>query len=268
MHAMNYFQIIEFSKIYKRILELETTIKARTESSLFITYSQKGFYRLIPFIKTLSKKKYGTKLDSIINSKLSENKKLEKFLKIVYLSDLLQMITNFKPLYKDKKFINNLYFLKPDKNIARKYKDILYNLRNNIMHFNLNDYIKNKKEYLEALSYWERLFFCSNAKLQELPPVKPSIMPILKMLEKEYPEIMQMDDRVICDVVDDILFINGIPFEKYPKYWSIVRQIYEFKKNNKNENLNEPITQLSLLRHCNKSFEKEVFADIIKKYKV
>lgn len=238
MKIMQKYDIIEFSKIYKRIMEFESDLKIRLQLSLSITFNNKEFTILIPYLKKLSHKKYISKkgnkeidkINNIIYSKNSEERKLKNLIKVLYLSDILKLIIEYKTINTNKNFIKNLHFSNFDLNYMNKYKEKVCSLRNAVMHFETDKYFKNKKEYLEALGYWERLLFCSNAKLQELPKVKPSIMPILKMLANEYPEIMQMDDRVICDVLDDILFLNGVPFEKYPKYWSIVRQIYEFRR--------------------------------------
>lgn len=239
---MEKYEIIEFSKIYKRIMEIELTLKARVKHSLSVTYPNKMFYRLIPFLKSIPHNKYIAKtkkninrdrINDIINSNKTEEEKLDKLLNIIYLSDLLLMLAEYKQLFSDRKFINYLYYKKVDHNYIKKYAVQLRNLRNTVMHFDINNYLNNKKLYLEALNFWENLLFCTNSFIHELPQVKPKTMTILKLIAKECPEILEMDDRIICDVFDDIAFINGLPISELPPYWSIGRGIYEIKRRNK-----------------------------------
>ena len=242
MKTMNNYDIIEISKIYKRIMEVELTLKSRIEYALCITFPNSMFSVLIPFLQRISHKNYiqtkktkekeqqRDKINDIIHSKsLNEEQKLKKFIGIVYLSDVLKIITEFKSLYKNKVFMKNLYLKDIDLNYMKSYQIKLCELRNAVMHFNIEKYIQNKVVYIEALSYWERLLFCSNYQLQQLPKVKPTTMNILEMIEKEMPEVLEMSDRVVCDIFDDIAYINGFPLKKLPLYWTIGRQIYELK---------------------------------------
>ena len=47
------YDVIELSKIYKRLLEVELTLKQKIIFALEKTYAEKAFYRLIPYIKSL-----------------------------------------------------------------------------------------------------------------------------------------------------------------------------------------------------------------------
>lgn len=236
---MEKYEIIEFSKIYKRIMEIELTLKARVKHSLSVTYPNKMFYRLIPFLQSIPHNKYITKtkkninrdrINDIINSKNTEESKLDKILNIIYLSDLLLMLAEYKQLFSDRKFINYLYYKKVNHNYIKKYAVPLRQLRNTVMHFDIYNYLSNKKIYLEALTFWEQLLFCSNSFIHELPQIKPKTATILKLMAKECPEILEMNDRIICDIFDDIAFINGLPISKLPSYWTIGRGIYNIKQ--------------------------------------
>lgn len=90
--------------------------------------------------------------------------------------------------------------------------------------------IYDKKECLEALGYWERLLYCPNVFMYELPRTKPSTPEILKLLSLNFPELFDLDDRIICDMFDDLAFINGRAVNNLPKLWTVGRQIYELKR--------------------------------------
>lgn len=101
------------------------------------------------------------------------------------------------------------------------------------MHFNFSKYTQNKTNYLQSLVFWEHLIFCPNHFMHTLPAVKPDTTKILKLLATSCPDFYEMDDRLICDMFDDLAFINGKPIEKLPKLWTIGRQIYMLKQANK-----------------------------------
>ncbi len=58
MKTMNNYDIIEISKIYKRIMEVELTLKSRIEYALCITFPNSMFSVLIPFLQRISHKNY------------------------------------------------------------------------------------------------------------------------------------------------------------------------------------------------------------------
>ncbi len=225
-------------------MEIELTLKSRVKYSLNITYPNKMFYRLIPFLKSIPHNKYIVKtkkntnrdrINDIITSNNSDEVKLNKLMNIFYLSDLLLMLAEYKQLFSDRKFINNLYYRKVDHNQIKKYAVQLRQLRNTVMHFDINNYITNKKAYIEALNFWEQLLFCSNSFIHELPKTTPKTTTILKLIAKECPEILEMNDRTICDIFDDIAFINGLPISELPSYWTIGRSIYNIKRKLKSD---------------------------------
>ena len=52
------YDYIEFSKIYKRVMDIELCLKEQLKFSLTATFTNKMFYRLIPFLKSNFKNRY------------------------------------------------------------------------------------------------------------------------------------------------------------------------------------------------------------------
>lgn len=238
---INVNNIIEFSKIYKRVMEIELRLKHNLLTSLLSTFQDKAFYRLIPFLKTKFVGKYFTKkgktyydfIDNLISSNQSDKDKLNSFISRAYLSDILQIITEYKTVYKDKKF--NHYFYKQSVNFndLKKFASGLTALRNCIMHFNFFQYNANKILFIKSLSFWETLLLCRNSFMHKLKPIKPTLKNILLILRDKYPDIFNNNDRVLCDIFDDIAILNGMSVENLPQYWSIGRCRYNLRKNYK-----------------------------------
>lgn len=240
---MNIYETIELSKIYKRILNVEINLKERLKFALTTTYPNKEFSRLIKFltldnIKNKYRKDGRNQITDLLNSKNVEMEKMSKFIDIAYLYDILRILKEYKPICKDKNFRNNFYTHFPGQNFINAQADCLNKLRNLVMHFNLHEYKNGKKDYLEALGYWERLLYCPNAFMYELPRIKPTTPKILQLLASNFPELFEFDDRIICDMFDDLAFINGKSVNNLPKLWTVGRQIYDLKKE-----LNKPVPQ-------------------------
>lgn len=232
---MNIYDTIELSKIYKRVLNVEVNLKERLKLALTATYPDNEFNRLIKFLNSdLIRKKYKkdgrNQITDLLNSKDIQMEKMSKFIDIAYLYDVLRILKEYKPVCKDKNFRKNFYTNFPGQNFINAKADCLNSLRNLVMHFNLDEYKKTKKECLKALGYWERLLYCPNAFMYELPRTKPSTPEILKLLSLNFPELFDLDDRIICDMFDDLAFINGRAVNNLPKLWTVGRQIYELKR--------------------------------------
>lgn len=238
-------EILEFSKLYKRVLNVEIALKNKIMYVLRETYPNKEFNRLVPFLtKTISHKKYimktsknkfRDKINDILSSKKSQEEKLLKFFNITYLSDTLKIITQYKSITKDKRFKNNFYSQPQSQNIINNHAANLNKLRNLIMHFNYNEYCQNKEKLTKSLIFWECLLYCPNSFMYNLPKIKPSTKNILTQLSQNCPNFFEMDDRIICDMFDDLAILNGKPINELPHLWTIGRQIYSLKKefNNK-----------------------------------
>lgn len=235
---INRHDFIEFSKIYKRVMDIELCLKERLKFVLTATFPNKMFFRLIPFLKANFKNRYiegygkntRDKLIDLINSSKTEEYKINEFINMAYLSDLLKILTEYPALYKDKNFVKNFYKQSINFNDLKKYSAALKKLRNAIMHFDIITYKKNKSNYIIALGYWEKLLNCTYSFIHILPPVEPKISPILKLLSQYEPNFFQISDRIICDLYDEVAFLNGRQVKDFPEYWSIVRTFYDLRR--------------------------------------
>ena len=235
---------IEFSKIYKRVMDIELCLKENFKVSLFKTFPNRMFYRLIPFLKVNFKRRYldgygkkaRDKLFDLINSKKTEDEKLTEFINMAYLSDLLKILTDYPAIYKDNNFVKNFYKQKVIFNDLKKFAASLKKLRNAIMHFDITTYKQNKAAFIKALGYWEQQLDCAYSFIHILPPVMPEISPILNLLSQNYTDFFNTSDRIICDMFDEIAFLNGKQIKDFPEYCSIVQVLYEIKSKRTNSN--------------------------------
>ncbi len=247
--SCNKNDIIEFSKIYKRVMDIELCLKMCFTNAMSIAAKDKKFFRLIPAFKDskiieISKYNYKkrtqkgkietrNRLNDIINSSKQDDEKFRDFINLAYLSDILSLISRHSLIYKNPLFNNNFYTKNCSLNDVKAYSSKLSKLRNVIMHFDIDTYKNNKLEYIKTLAFWETQLHCKNYFIHELPKIKPTINNILELIAKYYPQIFEIKDREIVDIFDDIAFINGLPIENLPQYWSIGRQIYSIKTNKK-----------------------------------
>ena len=231
------YDVIELSKVYKRILEVELTFKQKILFALEKTYAEKAFYRIIPYIKQIE---HNTKENSklIESAHLTDEVKLKRFIANAYISDVVNILTRYKNIYKFKIFQKNFYGYEIDETKHSEiiqYAGRLVLLRNSIMHFNIRSYKNNKEHYLETLIYWEKLL--EVPKMQYIHNIsfnkKPAMRTILRALSDTYPDFSTLSDRLVCDMFDDIAFINGWEINELPQYWSIGRTLYELRRQKK-----------------------------------
>lgn len=231
------YDFIEFSKIYKRVMDIELSLKENLKFSLTATFPNRMFRKLEPFLKANFQgryvKKRRDKLLDLINSNKTEEEKVHEFINMAYLSDLLSILTEYPTIYKDKNFKRAFYRQKIIFNDLKMHASRIKRLRNAIMHFDISTYKSYKKDYLLSLSYWEQLLNCSTCFIHKLPQVKPKISHILKLLSQHKPDFFETSDRIICDIYDEIAFLNGCQVKDLPEYWSIVRAIYNLKQKRK-----------------------------------
>lgn len=219
-------------------MDIELKIKRQYKIALKIAYPDKMFYRLIPYLQKKCLGRYLTgvgksrrdKVKDLIASKKTEEEKMNKFIDMAYLSDLVTMLTEYKLLYQNVKFTDNFYRMAVDFNDIKKYGSILKSLRNKIMHFQIIDYKSSKTNNIKALAFWEKVLFCRNSFMYKIKLESISIKNILQGMKQHCPNFQTANDRYLCDVYDDIAFMHGVSVDKLPKYWSIGRQIYKIKK--------------------------------------
>ncbi len=242
---------IEFSKLYRRLMELEIVIKQNLFNSISIVYEDRG-YRLFSnfFLRTGIKEKYKGKkgeliLQKIHISNLTPNQKLEKSINTLYLSDLLKILVDIKQFHSIKEITEHFYLNEPDDlNIVKIRKGELIKLRNCIAHYNIPDYSKHHLHYTKALIFFEVHLGCSIQRLHSLPKFdkKTSTKDILIALYTIEPELFKAGrnnklpydrDRLLLDMFDDIAVINGWSYKDLHSPWTILRQKYELMKSKK-----------------------------------
>lgn len=237
---MDRYSILEFSKVYKRVLDIETTLKQKMYFTLTKTYPNSAFSRLIPYLQNIiNHKKYiqnGRNLiKDLIKSKKTQDEKLKKFLNNAYLIDVLNVLTEHKKIRKDKKFRKIFYNNVPDLNDLKQQVSSLNTLRNAIMHFDVKTYNENKLVWLKTLTYWEKLLDTPNMHpIHQISPItKLNVEMILRLLTEKYPDLYSLSDRLVCDMFDDAALINGWDIRNLPEYWTIIRRLYDLKSKEK-----------------------------------
>ncbi len=238
---MNKYDYIEFGKIYRRVMDVEIKIKSQFKYALKLAYPSKMFYRLIPYLNSNLLGKYVNgfgknrrdKIKDLISSNKTEQQKMEKFIDMAYLSDLVNLLTEYKLLYKNTNFTSNFYKTSVVFNNVKKYGSALKRLRNMIMHFQINDYKQAKSDCIDALMYFEQIMMCNNCYMYKIKFRYVTTKSILEQMSIYYPDFFHTSDREIYDAFDDIAFMNGITIDKLPKYWTIGRQIYQMRKDKK-----------------------------------
>lgn len=234
---MDNYDYREFSKIYKRVMDVELKLKRQYKIALKIAFPEKMFYRLVPYLQENLVSRYivgkgkqrRDKIKDLISAHKSEEYKMNKFIDMAYLSDLIQMLSSYKRLYQDNRFTDNFYRTKVNFNDVKQYGSALVKLRNVIMHFQIDNYKLFKIENLKALAYWEQILLCENCYIHNITISNPSIKNILLAMKEHCIDFDNLSDRYLCDTFDDIALLNGVAVEKLPKYWSIGRQIYEIQ---------------------------------------
>ncbi len=241
---MDRYDILEFSKVYKRVMDVEIALKQKMLFALTKTYPGGEFSRLIPYLqKQLPYNKYIQKgrnrISDIISSKKTQHEKLVDFLNIAYLIDVLNILTEYNKIRKDKYFKSNFYTYPVDLNTIKQHISSLNSLRNAIMHFDIFTYTNKKGMWLPALSFWEVLLESPNMHpIHCISPIKNlNIQTVLSLLADHYPDLYQLSDRLVCEMFDDAALINGGDIRTLPQYWSIIRVLYELKRQYKKDKL-------------------------------
>ena len=99
------------------------------------------------------------------------------------------------------------------------------------MHFDFSTYQINREKWLEVLVFWEKTLACPNMKyIHNISPLeKNNVTHILRLLADTYPDFLKLSDRLVCDMFDDVAFINGWDIKDLPEYWTIGRTLYSLK---------------------------------------
>ncbi len=232
-----YYIITEFSKFYKRIAFLESSLKDKLIQRYALIHNQQCFNRVYPYLLKLemTTTKYKNQFTKMkINNKISETDKLFSAFNTLYFSDTIDLL-NEKIFYNDKVssgFFQYSYKLNYFKNQCKNIKEF----RNIISHQNFNIYVKNKPIYVKALVYFEQML---DLKLYDIDINKfninssrPSLKDIMQFIYKENENIMQNDKKVI-DIFDEIAINNGYTIKSLPSRASIIRTKFKIQADNK-----------------------------------
>lgn len=246
---------LEFSKIYCRLMRLEMLIKKKLISSLLgfygdnvVTKFEKFFYNK-ERLKRYAHKTGNSFIAILKNPQITkESQKFIRLINIMYLSDLLFIFLCCEQ-FRENEIIKNFYFNVPEKyGSLVKNRQLLLDLRNAIAHYNFKDYEQNRQDYLDALVLFEKHLGQNIKGISELPKLgnKPSVKNILLAIKELRPDLLDIDPnkddemeyfynkhRLLIDLCDDIALYNGYEPKDLPSPWTVLRQMYALKHDNK-----------------------------------
>ena len=260
----------EFSKIYCRIMRLEMQFKTKLISSILsyykdsvITEFHKFFYNKDRLARYQNKSGKNSFLAILKNPQIpKESQKFIRLINIMYLSDILFLFLCCEQ-FRQEEIINAFYYKVPTKyGLLIKGRHILLDLRNAIAHYNFKDFEQNRKEYLDTLVLFESCMERNIDGFKVFPRFenKPSVKSILLSIKETRPDLFSInpnkDDemdyycnkhRVLLDLCDDIALYNGYEPRELPSPWTILRQMYAIKHEDKSfENTETDIYKLPL----------------------
>lgn len=249
----------EFSKLYARLMRLEIYIKRSAITSSYAFYKEDILIKFQDFFNNRRRKKRYTNPDTgkckfntiIYNKFLNDKDKFTQLVNLLYFSDLLHLVLKMTQ-FKVPEIVDKFYFNKPAKIkiLEDKMKDLI-NLRNNIAHYNFEEYIANKSRYLDTLLLFEIHVGYNIAGILELPKLKnKSTMSILEAIYKFRPDLILETTnakdplyfnkhRMLLTLFDDIALYNGVSPNKLPTPWSVLRGMYKLKARIKKELKNQ-----------------------------
>lgn len=240
----------EFSRLYIRIMRLETNIKQNLIHSLLPFYKDdiiNVFSNFFNNKKRLQRYQFENinRLSSILkNPQITSDSK--KFITIInnvlYLSDLIFIFLYCKQ-FRNPEIIKKFYY-----NIPEKYEKLISNrqllldLRNSIAHFKFKDFQSHKNEYMNALKTYESYIGHNIPGITILPDLsfKPSLKEILNVIYILNPSLFDKNtenkyncnrDRLLLEICDEIALYNGYEVEELHSPWSILREKYRVCSN-------------------------------------
>lgn len=242
---MDNYYLIEFSIFYKRLMQVEITLKKLLYTKYNNAHGEGAYNIVYRYIREIEKHRNENNKTflKIFNSSKTNQEKLELSFEKMYLSEILNLFAN-KIFLKNKKMVNNFFYVpvKTNETNFQKKQKYLKEFRNCIAHFNKKKYLIDKKKYIDALIYFENILNC-NVKfnydnLSFLNRTrKLSLKEILYFIYQTNKTIFD-DDKLLILLFDDLAFINGYSFKELPQRKSIIREYFRIKEKIKNkENL-------------------------------
>ena len=233
MHK-NYIEIFAF--YYKKLMDLEHSLKARLFVAFHKEHGEKCFKVLFAYLKKIENKRkndYRNKFSTLYNTKMPEHEKLEKTLEDLFFSDLIQLLD--EPVFIKNKVRKTFYANKIDPVFFRKNKKPLKGFRNAIAHYNYKDFKKHRKKYVNSLLYFEHIIGCSGGEFIDFNSLpkndgkKPKVKEILQIIFNQNQAIFK-NDKILIEIFDQIAILYGYTYESLPQRWTIIRQKYEIEK--------------------------------------
>ena len=241
----------EFAKIYSRLMRLELQAKQRATTALLAYYKQDVLNVFDKFLNNRKRlERYKTKNGNPIrallkNPNLNPEQKFTHIVNQLYLSDTLFLVLCCKQ-FEAREVTEKFYFKSPEKfQPFIEGRHLLCDLRNAIAHYNIKDFEKNKKKYLDTLLLFEIHIVEYATHVMQLPKFnsKPSVKSILLSIHKVRPDLLEVDPkkedemeyhynkhRILVDLVDEIALYNNYSIDQLPSPWTILRQMYDVKK--------------------------------------
>lgn len=248
---MNEYELNIFTTYYKRIMRVESTLKALLIDK-YTTLYQNNAYRITFtqfFSKTEnhlhSKDKIYTKLHT---STKSEQDKFAYAVNEMYLSEIFVFLGH--PVFLKNKIRKN-FFKVPTKTNTTDFQanaKALKEFRNCIAHINQKKFKIDINRFLKGLEYFERILgFNIISTVIALGQINPrhklSTSDILNIIYNTNLKVFS-DDRELVSIFDEIALLNGYTFENLPQRWTIVRQKYKLEK--EKEQAEQAKSQISL----------------------
>jgi hypothetical protein len=242
---------LEFSKLYSRLMRLELYMKKNAIYAVFNYYKKDSIKILSKFfnnkdrLKRYDSRKYGNKLRNIFdNNKLSVQEKFEQLINSLYLSDVLFLVLHCKEFF-EQDITKAFYYKIPTKfAVLKSDSKHLISLRNDIAHYNIDNYEINKKKYWDVLLLFEIHMGHNTKGILELPyfGFRPTMKNILISIGKLRPDLLDINfrqleekeyyynkHRVMLELYDEIALYNGYNISELPSPWSILREMYRVK---------------------------------------
>ncbi len=249
----------EFSKLYSRLMRLELQMKENAVYAITNYYKNDSLNTFSKFFNNKNRfnrynNKNGNTLKNILNiNNLDDLEKFKQLVYSLYLSDVLFLVLNCKEFFK--KDITEAFYV----NVPEKFGQLQANwkhlsaLRNDIAHYNMTNYEKNKKKYWDALLLFEVHMGHNTKGISELPyfGFKPTMKNILLSIGKLRPDLLDITfkdteekeyeynkHRLLLELYDEIALYNSYEIKELPSPWSVLREMYRVKKEIQHANAN------------------------------
>lgn len=243
---MNNYLQAEFSIFYKRLMNIEITLKELLSKKYYSAHGDSAYNIVYRYIREIEKHRNENDktFSKIFFSNKTNQEKLELSFEKMYLSEVLNLFAN-KIFLKNRKVVNSFFAIptKTNETPFQKKQKYLKEFRNCITHYNQKKYGIEKNKYVDALIYFENILGCNlkfdyNKLLLLSKYRKLSLKEILGFIYDTDKQFFN-DDKLLILLFDDIALINGYSFKDLPQRKSIIREYFRIKEKEKNNEIIE-----------------------------